>query len=987
MPIRRLNVALVATVVAALVAVPFTTHAEARFRVYDSPVSAAATDVLKRTIPEFVHKFNLKFDSSLEKAVSSGSEPSLPNAASDYYHVVAKDGSVAVTANSGVALTHGAYQYIKQQLKGQVTWGVNTTGMQLNLSAVSWPDYNSGVVKSNAPVRYAWNTCTFSYTAAFWDEARWLKEIDWMALHGVNFPLAATGQEYIYMEMFQRYYNISLTELQEWFAGPAFLTWQRFGNIQKFAGPLSYEWINAQKDLNLFILKKMRALGMRPVLSCFPGHVPAAFQRKFPNAKITPSVGWNGFPQDMSYVPFLDPSDPLFKQLGTQFLTVQQEIFGTDNYYACDTFNEVDPTNSSLAYLTQSSKVVADSIAAVDPKGVWMIQAWTFKFDFWSYQRTQAYMAGVPIGKLIILDLESMIEILAPRFDFYFGHFWVFNLLHNFGGNRAVYGPLTTLGSTTAGPYAYLPSANKGGTNGNRMSGIGFTPEAIEQNPAVYEMLTDTFFQPAFDGTQWILDYINQRYQLDSPNLAGGSAVKAQVEKAWMQMRDSVYSSTAEPRTELEWTPFWWKDQFGWQNGDPDGFYQAFLSLLKAAEMSESAAASGKFTLLNQPPFQYDLVDVSRQGTTMFWSDAHRMWASGVQITQNFAGTRYHERALNVAEAQRDADSVGESEGALKTLTSEMTKFKKNLPKFAHYRASRQHRGGSRKKATASSNNNKNTIARAAFMPQQERLSDAAVAATQQSVIDMGDYLISLIDQLDHLLGTNPNYLLGDFTTSATNYAMKHNLPDLNNTLYNAKNQVTLWGPFPGGDIIDYACKGWSGLYSSFYQRRWEILVKAVNNAVLTKTSFDYGGYTNSINNFETAWVTNTSQTFSPEPTFATPAQQASGSEVLKYSQHLRDLTLGANSSASFAFYATAYITGGQMAAWAPLWGGNADHATMLCTMMSPCVAVAPAGNGNLHATSVLMGSSVSVSPTYVAGSSYYANVFVKKSALQGEHH
>jgi alpha-N-acetylglucosaminidase len=635
----------------------------AHIHAYDSPTSAAATAVLIRTIPDYVHKFELKYDPTLassssittlpSKAGKKEGDPVLPNAEDDHYHIQAVNGKVTVTANSGVALTHGAYQYIKQQLKGQVTWGVERTGMQLNLSSVAWPDFDSGIVKSNAPVRYAWNTCTFSYTAAFWDEARWLKEIDWMALHGVNFPLAATGQEYVYMVMFQRYYNISLTELQDWFAGPAFLTWQRFGNIQKFAGPLPNEWIVAQKDLNLYILKNMRALGMKPVLSCFPGHVPTAFQKKYPNAKISPSSPWNGFPSDMTSVPFLDPSDPLFLALGSQFLTVQQEIFGTDNYYACDTFNEVDPTNASEEYLKLSSKVVADAIAAVDPKGVWMIQAWTFKFSFWTYSRTQAYLSGVPIGKLIILDLESMIEILAPNFNYYFGHFWVFNLLHNFGGNRAVYGPLTTMSTTTAGPYAYLPSANAGGTNGNRMAGIGFTPEAIEQNPAVYEMLTDTFFRPTFDGSQWINDYITQRYQLDNPSLAGGAAVKAVVVKAWAQMRDSVYNSPAEPRTELEWTPFWWKDQYGWQNGNPDGFYQAFLTLLQAAEMSEAASGPGKFTLLSQAPFQYDFVDVSRQGTTMFWSDAHRMWGSEVQLSQNFAGVgsrSLRERSFKTAE-------------------------------------------------------------------------------------------------------------------------------------------------------------------------------------------------------------------------------------------------------------------------------------------------------------------------------------------------
>ena len=54
---------------------------------------------------------------------------------------------------------------------------------------------------------------------------RWEREIDWMALNGINLPLAFTGQEAIW----QRVYNkLGFTDkdLDEHFAGPAFLAWQ-----------------------------------------------------------------------------------------------------------------------------------------------------------------------------------------------------------------------------------------------------------------------------------------------------------------------------------------------------------------------------------------------------------------------------------------------------------------------------------------------------------------------------------------------------------------------------------------------------------------------------------------------------------------------------------------------------------------------------------------------------------------------------------------
>lgn len=36
----------------------------------------------------------------------------------------------------------------------------------------------------------------------WWDWQRWEKEIDWMALQGINLPLAFTGQEAIWQKVF-----------------------------------------------------------------------------------------------------------------------------------------------------------------------------------------------------------------------------------------------------------------------------------------------------------------------------------------------------------------------------------------------------------------------------------------------------------------------------------------------------------------------------------------------------------------------------------------------------------------------------------------------------------------------------------------------------------------------------------------------------------------------------------------------------------------
>ncbi len=50
-------------------------------------------------------------------------------------------------------------------------------------------------------LRYFFNYSTFSYSMAWWDWSDWQRMIDWMALKGINMPLAVTGQEAIWRDV------------------------------------------------------------------------------------------------------------------------------------------------------------------------------------------------------------------------------------------------------------------------------------------------------------------------------------------------------------------------------------------------------------------------------------------------------------------------------------------------------------------------------------------------------------------------------------------------------------------------------------------------------------------------------------------------------------------------------------------------------------------------------------------------------------------
>jgi alpha-N-acetylglucosaminidase len=179
-------------------------------------------------------------------------------------------------------LASGVYWYLKYYCNASVSWGEEGSGDNvafLDRADAPLPAVRDAPVRraSAVPLRYYMNVCTNSYSMAFWNWARWEREIDWMALNGINFPLSFTAAEYINRELFLEL-GVARRDLDAFFSGPAFLAWHRMGNLRAWAGPLTDEWIDGQAALQRQILARQRELGMVSVLPGFAGFVPEALK-------------------------------------------------------------------------------------------------------------------------------------------------------------------------------------------------------------------------------------------------------------------------------------------------------------------------------------------------------------------------------------------------------------------------------------------------------------------------------------------------------------------------------------------------------------------------------------------------------------------------------------------------------------------------------------------------------------------------------------
>ncbi|XP_057978583.1 alpha-N-acetylglucosaminidase isoform X1 [Malania oleifera] len=705
-------------------------------RPYHSVQESAAKAVLQRLLPTYLSSFEFRI---VSKDVCGGRSCFWIQ---NYKKANGNRPKIMIKGTTAVEVTSGLHWYLKYWCGAHVSWD-KAGGIQV--ASVPKPG-SLPVVKDEGlmiqrpvPWSYYQNVVTSSYSYVWWDWGRWEKEIDWMALQGINLPLAFTGQEAIWQKVFMGF-NISIEELNDFFGGPAFLAWARMGNLHGWGGPLSQNWLDQQLILQKQILSRMLELGMTPVLPSFSGNVPATLKKIYPSANITRLGDWNtvdGNPRwCCTYL--LDPSDSLFVEIGEAFIKQQIKEYGdVTDIYSCDTFNENLPPTSDPAYISLIGAAVYKAMSKGDNDAVWLMQGWLFSSDstFWKPPQMKALLHSVPFGKMIVLDLFADVKPIWKTSSQFYGTPYVWCMLHNFGGNIEMYGILDAVSS---GPINARTSEN------STMVGVGMCMEGIEQNPVVYELMSEMAFRnERVEILEWLRTYSRRRY---------GKAVH-QVEAAWEILYHTVYNCTdgiADHNTDfIVKFPDW----------DP--------SLKSRSEKTKAYTIHKPFTLPWNRRFLFE--------DAHFTLSQPHLWYS----TQEVIG------ALRLfLDAGNDlAGSSTYSRYDLVDLTRQA------LSKLANH----------------------------------EYLN--AVTAFQQKDVKSltlhSENFVQLIQDIDALLASNDNFLLGTWLESAKK--MAKNPSEMKQYEWNARTQVTMWLDNTKNNqskLHDYANKFWSGLLRGYYLPR-----------------------------------------------------------------------------------------------------------------------------------------------------------------------
>ena len=502
--------------------------------------------------------------------------------ASDVFTLRSEGRKTVIGGNDANSMAVGLNYYLKHYCQISVGWmDTEKVVLQRPLPTVG----NPVEIKARVSNRFFLNYCTYGYTMPWWQWSDWEHFIDWMALNGVNLPLAITGQEAVWQKVWSEM-GLSDEEIRSYFTGPAHLPWHRMIKIDRWGGPLPQSWLDGQAALQKRILARERALNMRPVLPAFSGHVPAALKRVFPEAEVTQIQPWAGFAPE--HTPFvLDPMDSLFPVIQRKFLEEQTRMYGTDHVYGIDLFNEIEPKSWDPGFLAEAGAQTYSSLSAVDPEATWLQMTWLFWYQSrdWTPERIKAYITSYPSDRSLLLDYFCESAEIWRRTDRYYGVPYIWCYLGNFGGNTVLTGNLTEVGNRIEKTF------EEGGEN---LKGIGCTLEALDCNPYLFEYVLAKAWE----------DDSHRNLQEWADMLADSRTgrVDENARKAWKILVEDVYSKTVPTglscgvieRPSLTLSTKWLHPRY-----EPEKLEEA-LDLLRKAE--------GR-----GPAYRFDLANLERQ--------------------------------------------------------------------------------------------------------------------------------------------------------------------------------------------------------------------------------------------------------------------------------------------------------------------------------------------------------------------------------------
>ncbi len=480
-------------------------------------------DLVARRVPWL--RDRVRFE---QKAGSSG----------EAFELRTEDGRLVIAATGANAAAEGLGWYLKYSCHRSMSHQGENLAPVAELPALAQPV----AVTANARYRYALNYCTFNYTMSFYSWADWERELDWMALSGVNLMLVANGEEAVWQNTLRRL-GCTEAEITAFIPGPAYTAWWLMGNLEGFGGPMSQGMIDRRCELQRRMIERMHALGIDPLMPGFYGMVPAALKSRV-KARIVAQGAWASFRRP----DILDPTDPEFARVAAVYYEEMAKLYGRDlRFFSGDPFHEGGVMEG--VDLGRAGQAVQAAMQRSFPGATWVLQGWIDN-------PRRELIAATDRSHVLVQELFGEQKHNWESRGAYEGTPFIWCCIDNFGERPGLYGNLQHCADEAyrarTGPFSRF------------MSGVGIMPEGIANNPVIYDLVLELGWRREHvEVAQWLEGYVAYRYGGPDPDLSA----------AWALLLRSAYGDRAggpenvllsRPRTPAEPITPWGSLEIGY---------------------------------------------------------------------------------------------------------------------------------------------------------------------------------------------------------------------------------------------------------------------------------------------------------------------------------------------------------------------------------------------------------------------------------------
>ena len=480
----------------------------------------------------------------------------LAGATGDAFELRTEGGVVVVRASDANAAAAGLGWYLKYSCHRSMSH------MGDNLAPVAaLPSLDQPLrIDANVRYRYALNYCTFNYTMSFYSWADWERELDWMALSGVNLMLVANGEEAVWQNTLRRL-GCSDLEIAAFIPGPGYTAWWLMGNLEGQGGPMTPGMIGRRGDLQRWMIARMRSLGIEPVLPGFYGMVPASLKARL-SAHIVAQGAWASFRRP----DILDPTDPAFARVAGIYYGEMRDLYGADlHYFSGDPFHEGGVMAG--VDLGRAGQAIQAAMQARFPGAVWVLQGWI-------ENPRKELIAATDKPRVLVQELFGEQTHNWETRRGYEGTPFLWCCIDNFGERPGLFGKLQR--------YADETYRARTGEFGRYMQGVGIMPEGIDNNPVAYDLVLEAAWRPGHvDAATWLEGDVQYRYGRSDPDL--GAAWALLLQTAYGDKNDGLPENVLCSRPRLPAGPVstWGSLKIGY---DPAVFARAVDLFARAAE-------------------------------------------------------------------------------------------------------------------------------------------------------------------------------------------------------------------------------------------------------------------------------------------------------------------------------------------------------------------------------------------------------------------